>query len=203
LVSLLPKHLIKKSFIVGGAIMAELKALEHLPARGKISRRDFLTRRSALGITAALLPASFATPALAKKPRKGGRFRLGLGGGSTTDSLDPATITDVMAYNVNWQIRNCLTEVDDKGNILPELAESWDSLPDAKIWRFNLRKGVEFHNGKTMDAEDVTFSINHHRDQNSKSAAKGIVDPIEVIKHDGKNTVVFNLKEEKPISRFS
>ena len=62
--------------------MAELKALEHLLAHGKISRRDFLTRLSALGITAALSPAFFTAPAQAKKSQKGGRFRLGLGGGS-------------------------------------------------------------------------------------------------------------------------
>jgi peptide/nickel transport system substrate-binding protein len=175
--------------------MAELKALENLLAQGKISRRDFLTRLSALGITAALSPAFFSAPAQAKKPQKGGRLRLGLGGGSTTDSLDPATMTDAMAYNINWQVRNCLTEVDYKGNIVPELAESWDSAPDAKKWTFKLRQGVEFHNGKTLEVDDVVFSINHHRGENSKSAAKGIVDPIEDIKNSGKNTVVFNLKE--------
>ncbi len=175
--------------------MAELKALEHLLRQGKISRRDFLTRISVLGMTAALSPVFFSAPALAKTPQKGGRLRLGLGGGSTTDSLDPAAITDAMAYNINWQIRNCLTEVDRDGNIVPELAQNWDASPDAKKWTFKLRPGVEFHNGKTLEADDVVFSINHHRGENSKSAAKSIVDPIENIKIDGKNTVVFNLKE--------
>ena len=85
--------------------MVELKALEHLLVQGKISRRDFLIRLSALGITTAISPAFFTTPAQAKKPQKGGRLRLGLSGGSTTDSLDPATMTDAIAYNINWQIR--------------------------------------------------------------------------------------------------
>ncbi|MBW1867504.1 MAG: ABC transporter substrate-binding protein [Deltaproteobacteria bacterium] len=175
--------------------MAELKALEHLLEQGKISRRDFLTRLSAIGMTAAVAPLFFTAPAQAKKIRKGGRLRLGLGGGSTTDSLDPATMKDAMAYNINWQVRNCLTEVDYEGNIVPELAESWNSSPDAKKWTFKLRRGVEFHNGKTLEADDIVFSINHHRGENSKSAAKSIVNPIEDIKIDGKNTVVFNLKE--------
>ncbi len=117
--------------------MAELKALEHSLTQGKISRREFLTRLSALGITTALSPTFFCTPAQAKKPQKGGRLRLGLGGGSTTDSLDPATMTDAMAYNINWQVRNCLTEVDYRGNIVPELAKSWESSSDAKTGHSN------------------------------------------------------------------
>lgn len=175
--------------------MAELKELEHLLAHGKISRRDFLTRLSALGITTALSPTLFCAAVQAKTPQKGGRLRLSLGGGSTTDSLDPAAITDAMAYNINWQIRNCLTEVDYKGDLVPELAKSWESSADARNWTFKLRRGVEFHNGKTLEAQDVVFSINHHRGKNSKSAAKGIVDPIENIKSEDKNTVVFHLRE--------
>ena len=58
-----------------------------------------------------------------------------------------------------------------------------------------MRRDVEFHNGKALEAEDVIFSINHHRGKDSKSAAKGIVDPINDIKSDGKHTVVFTLKE--------
>ena len=175
--------------------MAALKTHEHLLAHGKISRRDFLARLSTLGIITALSHSIFTAPAHANKPHKGGRLRIGLGGGSTTDSLDPATITDAMAYNINWQIRNCLTEVDNKGNLIPELAESWESSTDAKLWAFKLRRDVEFHNGKTLEADDVVFSLNHHRGVNSKSAAKGIVDPIESIKSDGKNTVMFILKD--------
>jgi len=174
--------------------MSELKELESLLTQGKITRRDFLARLSALGITAALSPALLTTPARAAKPQKGGRFRLGMAGGSTTDSLDPATMTDAMTYNINWQVRNCLVEVDYKGNLVPELAESWEATADAAKWTFKLRRGVEFHNGKSLEAEDVVFSINHHREKDSKSAAKGIVDPIKDIKTDGKHTVVFTLK---------
>jgi peptide/nickel transport system substrate-binding protein len=175
--------------------MSELKQLERLLTRGEITRRDFLARLSALGITAALSPALLATPAKAATPQKGGRLKLGVAGGSTTDSLDPGTITDAMATSINWQVRNCLVEVDYKGRPVPELAESWESLPGASKWTFKLRQGVEFHNGKALEAEDVIFSINHHRGKDSKSAAKGIVDPIKDIKADGKHTVVFTLKE--------
>jgi len=175
--------------------MSELKVLERLLTEGKLSRREFMARVSALGLMAAVSPVLLPVSAKAATPKKGGRFRQGMAGGSTTDSLDPATMTDAMAYNINWQIRNCMVEIDNKGNPLPELAESWDSSTDAVRWTFKLRQGVEFHSGKTLEAEDVVSSLNHHRGEKSKSAAKGIVDPIEDIKSDGKYTLVFTLKE--------
>ena len=58
---------------------------------------------------------------------------------------------------------------------------------------FSLKKGVEFHNGKTLDAEDVVASINHHRGDDTKSAAKSILSIIKDVKTDGKDKVVFEL----------
>lgn len=173
--------------------MSPRKELERLFTQGKITRRDFIARLSALGLATVLSPALLPLPVHAAKPRKGGRLRLGMAGGSTTDSLDPATMTDAMMMNFNWQLRNCLVEVDFEGNLVPELAQSWESAPDAAQWVFKLRKNVEFHNGKTLEAEDVVYSINHHRGKDSKSAAKGIVDPIKDIKADGKHAVIFTL----------
>ena len=63
--------------------MSKLKQLERLLTQGKITRRDFLARLSALGITAALSPALLATPAKAAIPQQGGRLKLGVAGGST------------------------------------------------------------------------------------------------------------------------
>ena len=128
--------------------MADRKVLEHLLAQEKISRRDFLTYMSALGISATLTPALLATPAHAAKPKKGGRLRLGMAGGSTMDSLDPATIADAMPMNINWQIRNCLVEIDHKatsflnwpkvGNLLRTLKNGYSNF--AEMWNFTMAK---------------------------------------------------------------
>jgi peptide/nickel transport system substrate-binding protein len=99
-----------------------------------------------------------------------------------------------MSQTINQCLRNMLVEVDYQGNAVPELAESWEAAPGAAKWIFKLRKGVEFHNGKTMDAEDVVFSFNMHRGE-TKSAAKGVTEPITDIKADGKDTVIFTLQE--------
>jgi len=174
--------------------MKKKNELERLFSEGKITRREFLTRTTALGLAVAVSPTLLSSPVHAAKPKKGGRFRVGLSGSSTTDSLDPATLPDITPQTINTAIRNRLVEIDHTGSPIPELAESWDSSPDASKWTFKLRKGVEFHNGKTMDAQDVIESINHHRGKDSKSAAKGVVDPIKDIKADGKYTVIFELE---------
>lgn len=104
-------------------------------------------------------------------------------------------MTDAMAYNINWQLRNCLTEVDGTGTVVPELATRWEASADAKKWIFNLRRGVEFHDGRMLTAQDVVFSINHHRRANSRSAAKGIVAAVESVESENQHTVAFHLQE--------
>jgi peptide/nickel transport system substrate-binding protein len=174
--------------------MSSKKELEHLLNKETVTRRQFMGRAAALGVSTAIATSMFATSSKAAMAKKGGRLRLGLGGGSTTDSLDTGTLPDFMAQQLSMgQLRNCLVEIDADGKPIPELAESWESSPDAKEWTFKLRKGVEFHNGKTMDANDVIHSINHHRGEDSKSAAKAIVKSIDEMKADGKNTIVFKL----------
>ena len=172
--------------------MSDIDKLKELYENGKISRREFLSRAAALGV-AGMVPASLlSTPALAA-PKTGGKFRGGLGHGSTTDSLDPGTYENDFTISSSFARFNFLTEIDPKGELVGELAESWDVTPDAKTWTFKLRSGVEFHNGKTMDANDVVVSINHHRGEESQSAAKPLVEGIVDIKADG-DTVVVTLK---------
>ena len=173
--------------------MSKLKELELLLTEGKITRREFMARVSAFGLAAAISPALLSSTAQAATPKKGGRFILASSGGSTTDSIDPGALVSNMNQNVNWQLRNCLVEIDHNFKPIPELAESWESSPDAKVWTFNIRKGIEFHNGKTMTSEDVVFSIQHHLGEKSKSAAKGYLKSVESIEADGKYKVVFKL----------
>ena len=162
---------------------------------GNISRREFMGRAVALGVTTAMATTMASKALKAATPKKGGHLRVGVGHGSTSDSLDPATFADAYMQFVGMGLRNHLTEVSNTDKLIPELCTGWSASDDASQWTFELRKGVEFHNGKTMDADDVIASFNHHRGEDSKSAAKGVVDPIVDIKADGKNTVVFTLRE--------
>jgi len=173
--------------------MLKLRQSELLLSEGKISRREFMTRVSALGLTAALSPALFASQVRAATPKKGGRLKLAMSGGATSDTLNPQTTYDQVGIAITWTLKNCLAELDYKGRAVPELAVSWEAAPGAAKWIVKLRKNVEFHNGKTMEAQDVIDSINLHRGKESKSAAKTIVDQIADIKADGKHSVIFEL----------
>lgn len=163
------------------------------PFAARMNRRRFVGAASALGLSLAGLPIA-GGGALAASPKKGGRLRVAVTGAHTGDTLDPATFVDAfMQLTGLGCLYNCLTEIDAGGNLSPELAESWEGSPDARTWVFRLRPGVEFHNGKTLDANDVVASINHHRTEDSNSAAKPLVTTIETITADGEDTVVVEL----------
>ena len=158
---------------------------------GRIDRRQFIMSALAAGV---VLPSaiSMADKAMAATPKKGGTLRIGFGAGSTTDSLDPGTYENGFTTGTGFLHGNCLTEVSNTGELIPELAESYDSS-DATTWMFKLRKGVEFHNGKSLTADDVVANMNYHRGENSKSAAKGILSAITDVRAEGDDTVVFQL----------
>ncbi|MGR3913854.1 MAG: ABC transporter substrate-binding protein [Gammaproteobacteria bacterium] len=160
---------------------------------GGINRRNFITGALALGVSLSAASA-LVSEAEAATPKRGGRMRSALTGGATSDVLDPGQILDLYMIQLQFgQLRNGLTEVAAEGNLVPELAESWEASPDAKDWTFRIRRGVEFHNGKTLDSRDVVDSVRHHLGKDSTSAAKGIVSTIQSVKADGKNTVVVSL----------
>lgn len=165
---------------------------KHDSTRG-FTRRDVLVT-GASGIVLLGTGALTGPLAQAATPKQGGHLRLGMGSGSTSDSLDPATFdstfNQVLGYGC---LRNSLTQVTNTNQLGPELAVSWESSPDAKTWIFTLRSGVEFHNGKTLTVEDVIVSINHHRKEDSKSAAKALLTAITDIRGDGTDKVVFEL----------
>lgn len=146
---------------------------------------------SALALGASITP----TALLAATPKRGGTLRLALAGANTSDSLDPATWSSVlMQVGMMGGVYNNLTEVSADGSLIPELAESWESSSDAKVWTFRLRKGVQFHNGKAFGAEDVIASINHHSGKDSKSVIKALVSPITDMKAVDAHTVQITLE---------
>jgi len=160
---------------------------------GKISRRQFIMTAIAAGATLPMA-LSLATDAVAATPVKGGKLRQGLGYGSTTDTLDPGTSENGFTQALHYSYGNHLTEVGSDGKLIGELAASFEPGDGAKSWIFNLREGVEFHNGKTLTADDVIATYNYHRGEDSKSAAKGLLTAITDIKKDGDNRVIFELE---------
>jgi peptide/nickel transport system substrate-binding protein len=174
--------------------MKPLDQLRMALRSGRISRREFLQAAAALGLAAPLATGLLGQPVRAE-PQKGGLLRLGIAGGSTSDSLDPATYAEIYLLSLGFATHNTLTEILPDGQLVGDLAESWESSPDARVWTFRLRRGIEFHHGKTLDAGDVVASLNHHRGEDSSSAAKNILDLVEDIRADGPETVVITLHD--------
>ena len=159
-------------------------------ARGSgliVDRRELMAGAAALGL------GFSATGARADDaPKKGGTLRLGMEGGSASDSLDPRTYADSIPISYGWQLWNGLVEIDEKGDPVGELAESWEAKPGAVEWIFNIRKGVTFSSGKTLDADDVIYSLNLHRGE-TKSGAKDLLSGIKDIKKLSANQIQITL----------
>ena len=155
----------------------------------QLSRRGLLKSGAAAGIIAATgLPAKAAA-------KRGGTLRLGLSGANTSDSWDGRTHSDhFMIHMGHGTVFDCLTEISASGELIGELAESWEASADAKTWTFNLRKGVKFHNGKSFGVDDVIESLNMHTAEGAKSAAKPIVAAISEMKKLGEHQIQFVLE---------
>src|SRR6056297_3394113 len=155
---------------------------------GMLDRRGFM-KTTAAGALLATLPMGGAMAA----PKRGGHLRVAKGHGQTTDTLNPGQWSNGYMLALGFAIHGRLTEVAVDGSLVPELAESWEASADAAQWRFKIRQGVTFHDGKPMTVEDVIASINHHRGEGSTSAAGPLVEPITELVADGNDTVVFTL----------
>lgn len=100
--------------------------------------------------------------------RPGGTLRVSVA--SDTGTLDLQTIA---ATNPKWLGRlmfDNLVYLDDKGNITPWLAKSWDISPDGKTYTFHLRRDVTFSDGTPFDAEAVRANLDRVRDPKTRAA---------------------------------
>ncbi len=73
--------------------------------------------------------------------------------------LDPIWTTAYMSRNHGYMIYDTLFGTDADGKVKPQMVESWNESPDKRLWTFKLRKGLEFHDGKPVTADDVIASL--------------------------------------------
>ena len=153
--------------------------------KGAMTRREFVGRTTAMGVSAALAGALFTKAAHAEEPKKGGILRVGMQGGESTNSLDPALAASEVPFQVNMTWGEMLVDVNPDGTIDHRIAEEISSSPDATEWKFKIRAGVEFHDGKTVTADDVVATLKRHTDEKSQSGALGLVQGISEMKAEG------------------
>ncbi|MGM5484276.1 MAG: ABC transporter substrate-binding protein [Nanobdellota archaeon] len=104
---------------------------------------------------------------------------------------------ETATLNVNKNIFDSLVQFDHKFKIKPSLAEYW-SNPDKLTWRFNLRKGVRFHNGEKMTAEDVKYTFDFIM-EDKDNALKNLVSPIKKVEIVDNYTIDIKTKDPTPV----
>ena len=82
-------------------------------------------------------------------------------------TLDPAFVKDVYSRSVATQIFDGLVQFDALLNPIPAIAEFWEASRDGRTWTFTLRRGVKFHNGREVTAEDFVYSFTRLLDAKS------------------------------------
>jgi oligopeptide transport system substrate-binding protein len=121
-------------------------------------------------VVATSLPASAQVRGEASVPAvDGGVYRRPLGGDPAT--LDPARISDIYGLSVAQQLFDGLVQFDQTLTITPALAQFWKASRDGLTWTFTLRKGVKFHHGREVTAEDVAYSLTRILDPAVKSGS--------------------------------
>ena len=155
------------------------------------TRRDVLGMLTAAGAGIAFAGSMVASAekALAETPKRGGQIRFAWAQHGPSDTLDPILATNTIDYGRSRLTYNNLCRIGADLTAGPELAESFEANADATEWTFKLRKGVEWHDGSPLTADDVIYSMNRHLGEDSTSKAKVLVSDIREWVKDDKHTV--------------
>ncbi len=173
-----------------------------------LSRRDLLAKAGAVGVGAvaagslaggatAASKYSFATP----KIRRGGRLVFGLE--SDPVAVAPYGMAPGAAHWGKEHTYDSLAEFDKGLNIKPALATSW-KYEGKKSMLFNLRKGVKFHNGKELTADDVVYSVKNMKNPpppGSLTVAANV--PATILSADAVSKYVVRLNLSAPDARIA
>jgi len=178
---------------------------------GRLSRRDFIRKGSAIGLSMPLIGGILAACGSSGTSTSGSSSAPAGKAGATIKAgiivpaaaINPITIADQGGLELIGNVGEFLVFTDTSGHYHPWLATSWSANSDASVWTFKIRQGVKFNDGTPMTVDDVVYSFKTQSDPKSSSNALsifgGFLTPDGVQKVDD-TTVAFHL--ESPNSGF-
>jgi peptide/nickel transport system substrate-binding protein len=181
--------------------------MSHPDRRLFVAERPAVSRRSLLKTATAAFSISVAAPPLtgpanAQTPKKGGRLLVGCAGGGAKDKIDPHLPVSFPDIARVFALYEPLAARDANYEFKMVLAEEISANPTADLWTIRLKQGIEFHNGKTVTADDAIASIQRIIDpKNPKSGAAALsdIDPQGFTKLDDRT---FSIKLKVPFAEF-
>jgi len=180
------------------------------PANRRAAEKDDqgVTRRHALKVGAAAVGGTWlatagvggtaTATAAAATPRRGGTALVSFSSAQTSDKLDPAQLETFFEAYAGGLLYDSLLEVDANNTPVPALATSWTSSKDLRTWTFELRQGVEFHDGRPFTSADVVWTIARLLNPASGSGATPEFAPFlkpSGMRPRGPHVIEFNLEQ--------
>ena len=177
------------------------------------SRRDVLRGALAGGVILASgglaaacggsSPSAPATPSAGgSRPRRGGNLRVGIVGGSTSDTLDAhKEVTQPDAIRI-MALYNPLVRLNTKAQVVNDLAEEMTPNQDATIWTVKLKQGVTFHNGKDLTAEDVIFTFRRIGDPKAPLVGATGLAPVDLADLKALDKITVQVPMKTPYASF-
>src|SRR5438105_15590277 len=122
-----------------------------------------------------------SAPSTAGKASYGGTITFALE--NDVSNLDPMLSGLFVDRNIHYAMYDSLVRVTPKGEIIPWLAEKWETSSDGKTVTFHLRQGVKYHDGTPFDADSVKWNIDRYIQTKGslRTADLGSVDNVQVV----------------------
>ncbi|WIY82450.1 ABC transporter substrate-binding protein [Propionimicrobium sp. PCR01-08-3] len=164
-------------------------------AGGKRTKRKIL---AAFGVVSALALvisgcSSSSQPAETSNDAGATGGALVIGVTSEPDTLFPWKATQFQAVNVLQNIYGTLTEFDQNLEVVPGLAESWDTSDDGLTVTLHLREGVTFTDGSTFGSEDVKYSLEAMMDEATAAVGAASLSSVDEVEATDENTVTLTM----------
>jgi ABC-type transport system substrate-binding protein len=131
-------------------------------------------------------------------PKRGGTLTVAIRKDLT--HMNPLVGTRSTDQSIRDLLYDSLLGSDLRGNIQPNVAESWEISSDGKVYTFRLRRGVRFHTGKEMTAEDAKFSLDYTMDP--KNGAYGYSNMMIVERVEAPDKYIFRVYLKRPSAAF-